>query len=214
MSSPGFLVGRSASRRTMVAASWPFNSFRLGALHLPNRIVMAPLGRARADAASREPTKSEIHGANGFLVDQFLRDGANRRTDRYGGSIERRARFLLEVVDAAIDSFTGNAHCGSPPSATSISATSSRRATSSPSRPAALTRNLPPPCWLAGWMSGERSRRSIVGRESRWAAPTTTPVRATRCAASLVEAVRGARRGRPGSDPAGGRRRDRALVVE
>ena len=42
----------------------------------------------------------EIHGANGFLIDQFLRDGANRRTDRYGGSIENRARFLLEVVDA------------------------------------------------------------------------------------------------------------------
>jgi N-ethylmaleimide reductase len=43
----------------------------------------------------------EIHGANGFLIDQFLRDGANQRTDRYGGSIENRARFLLEVVDRA-----------------------------------------------------------------------------------------------------------------
>jgi len=42
----------------------------------------------------------EIHGANGFLVDQFLRDGANQRSDRYGGPIENRARFLLEVVDA------------------------------------------------------------------------------------------------------------------
>jgi N-ethylmaleimide reductase len=48
----------------------------------------------------------EIHGANGFLIDQFLRDGANRRSDRYGGSIEQRARFLLEVVDTAIDGFT------------------------------------------------------------------------------------------------------------
>jgi N-ethylmaleimide reductase len=47
----------------------------------------------------------EIHGANGFLVDQFLRDGANRRTDHHGGSIENRARFLLEVVDAAISVF-------------------------------------------------------------------------------------------------------------
>jgi N-ethylmaleimide reductase len=43
----------------------------------------------------------EIHGANGYLLDQFLRDGSNRRTDRYGGSIENRARLLLEVVDAA-----------------------------------------------------------------------------------------------------------------
>ena len=42
----------------------------------------------------------EIHGANGYLVDQFLRDGANQRTDAYGGSIANRARFLLEIVDA------------------------------------------------------------------------------------------------------------------
>jgi len=42
----------------------------------------------------------EIHGANGFLVDQFLRDGANLRSDQYGGPVENRARFLLEVVDA------------------------------------------------------------------------------------------------------------------
>jgi N-ethylmaleimide reductase len=42
----------------------------------------------------------EIHGANGYLVDQFLRDGANKRTDEYGGSVENRARFALEVVDA------------------------------------------------------------------------------------------------------------------
>jgi N-ethylmaleimide reductase len=45
----------------------------------------------------------EIHGANGFLVDQFLRDGANRRGDTHGGSIENRARFLLEVVDAVCE---------------------------------------------------------------------------------------------------------------
>jgi N-ethylmaleimide reductase len=42
----------------------------------------------------------EIHAANGYLIDQFLRDGANQRTDAYGGSIANRARFLLEVVDA------------------------------------------------------------------------------------------------------------------
>jgi N-ethylmaleimide reductase len=44
----------------------------------------------------------EVHGANGYLIDQFLRDRTNRRTDRYGGSIENRSRFLLEVVDAVI----------------------------------------------------------------------------------------------------------------
>lgn len=44
----------------------------------------------------------EIHGANGYLLDQFLQDSANRRTDEYGGSIENRARLMLEVTDAAI----------------------------------------------------------------------------------------------------------------
>lgn len=42
----------------------------------------------------------EIHGANGYLIDQFLRSGTNHRTDAYGGSIENRARFALEVVEA------------------------------------------------------------------------------------------------------------------
>ena len=42
----------------------------------------------------------EVHAANGYLIDQFLRDGTNKRTDRYGGSIENCCRFLLEVVDA------------------------------------------------------------------------------------------------------------------
>lgn len=44
----------------------------------------------------------EIHGANGYLIDQFLRDGANMRTDAYGGSIENRTRFMQEVVEAVI----------------------------------------------------------------------------------------------------------------
>lgn len=44
----------------------------------------------------------EIHGANGYLIDQFLRDGSNQRTDQYGGSFKNRARFALEVVDAVV----------------------------------------------------------------------------------------------------------------
>ncbi|MGE5385861.1 MAG: alkene reductase [Betaproteobacteria bacterium] len=44
----------------------------------------------------------EIHGANGYLIDQFLRDKTNLRTDAYGGSIENRVRFLLEVTDAIL----------------------------------------------------------------------------------------------------------------
>ncbi|MDB5419608.1 MAG: alkene reductase [Phenylobacterium sp.] len=47
----------------------------------------------------------ELHGANGYLLDQFLQDGSNRRTDAYGGSIENRARLMLEAVDATISVF-------------------------------------------------------------------------------------------------------------
>lgn len=45
----------------------------------------------------------EIHGANGYLIDQFINTSSNKRTDIYGGSIENRARFALEVVDAIVD---------------------------------------------------------------------------------------------------------------
>lgn len=44
----------------------------------------------------------ELHGANGYLLEQFIRPNSNQRTDRYGGSIENRARFVLEVAEAAI----------------------------------------------------------------------------------------------------------------
>jgi 2,4-dienoyl-CoA reductase-like NADH-dependent reductase (Old Yellow Enzyme family) len=44
----------------------------------------------------------EIHGANGYLLDQFLQDGSNHRTDEYGGSIENRARLMLQVADAVV----------------------------------------------------------------------------------------------------------------
>ena len=45
----------------------------------------------------------EVHGANGYLLDQFLRDGANKRTDIYGGSIANRARLLCEVTEAVVN---------------------------------------------------------------------------------------------------------------
>ncbi len=44
----------------------------------------------------------ELHAANGYLLEQFIRPNSNKRTDKYGGSIENRARFVLEVADAAI----------------------------------------------------------------------------------------------------------------
>jgi N-ethylmaleimide reductase len=53
----------------------------------------------------------ELHAANGYLIDQFLRDGSNRRTDIYGSTIANRARFLLEIVEA-VTAVWGPEHVG------------------------------------------------------------------------------------------------------
>ena len=53
----------------------------------------------------------EVHGANGYLLDEFLRDGANQRTGPYGGSVENRARLMLEVIDA-VSSVWGSGRVG------------------------------------------------------------------------------------------------------
>jgi 2,4-dienoyl-CoA reductase-like NADH-dependent reductase (Old Yellow Enzyme family) len=58
------------------------------------------LGALRAQQAGFDGV--EIHGANGYLLDQFLQDGSNNRSDSYGGSLENRSRFLLEVTDAVV----------------------------------------------------------------------------------------------------------------
>jgi N-ethylmaleimide reductase len=50
----------------------------------------------------------ELHAANGYLPDQFLQDGSNKRTDAYGGSVENRSHFLLEVVEAMVSVWGGN----------------------------------------------------------------------------------------------------------
>lgn len=50
----------------------------------------------------------ELHAANGYLIDQFIRDGSNKRTDNYGGSKENRSRFLLELIDAIKEIYPSN----------------------------------------------------------------------------------------------------------
>ena len=62
--------------------------------------VVGQFRRAAANALRAGFDGVEIHGANGYLIDQFLRDGANRRDDAYGGSVAARCRFALEIVDA------------------------------------------------------------------------------------------------------------------
>ncbi|MGQ8704403.1 alkene reductase [Serratia sp. TSA_198.1] len=65
--------------------------------------IIEDFRKASANAIAAGFDGVEIHGANGYLLEQFLKDGANQRTDEYGGSIENRARLLLEVVAAVKD---------------------------------------------------------------------------------------------------------------
>ncbi len=65
--------------------------------------IIEEFGHAAKNASAAGFDGVEVHGANGYLLDQFLEDGTNQRTDRYGGSLENRARLLLEVTAAVID---------------------------------------------------------------------------------------------------------------
>jgi N-ethylmaleimide reductase len=65
--------------------------------------IVAAFRQAAQNALAAGFDGVEIHGANGYLLEQFLQSRSNQRTDRYGGSIENRARLLLEVVQAAIE---------------------------------------------------------------------------------------------------------------
>ncbi|MBL7684703.1 MAG: alkene reductase [Deltaproteobacteria bacterium] len=67
---------------------------------IPEVIESFRLGAVNAMRAGFDGV--EIHGANGYLLDQFLQDGSNLRQDEYGGSIENRARLMLEVTDAVV----------------------------------------------------------------------------------------------------------------
>ncbi|MDR6688680.1 N-ethylmaleimide reductase [Arthrobacter sp. 1088] len=65
--------------------------------------IVADYGRAAENAIRAGFDGVELHSANGYLIDQFLQDNANHRTDEYGGSIPNRARLLLEVVEELIN---------------------------------------------------------------------------------------------------------------
>ncbi|MFZ5522537.1 MAG: alkene reductase [Pseudomonadota bacterium] len=66
------------------------------------RAAVAEFAQGAKNAAAAGFDGVELHGANGYLLEQFIRPNSNQRTDRYGGSIENRVRFVLEVADAAI----------------------------------------------------------------------------------------------------------------
>ena len=63
--------------------------------------IVAGFKKAATNAKAAGFDGVEVHGANGYLLDEFLRDGANKRTGPYGGSLPNRARLLLEVIEAA-----------------------------------------------------------------------------------------------------------------
>jgi N-ethylmaleimide reductase len=99
----GAPVGPSAIRakgKTFVGGTFTDISEPRGldVLEIPGIIENFRRGAANALEAGFDGV--EIHGANGYLLDQFAKDGANKRTDIYGGSIENRARLMLEVAKA------------------------------------------------------------------------------------------------------------------
>ncbi len=99
-------VGPSAVRApghvSLVRPEKPFETPRaLDASEIPGIIGEYKQGAANAKIAGFDGV--EIHGANGYLLDQFLQDGTNHRTDAYGGTLEKRARLMLEVADAVAE---------------------------------------------------------------------------------------------------------------
>lgn len=70
--------------------------------------LVQQFGQAAANAKTAGFDGVELHGAFGYLIDQFLQDGSNQRTDAYGGSIENRARFLVDVVEAVCNVWGGD----------------------------------------------------------------------------------------------------------
>lgn len=92
---------RPAGHVSLIRPLKPFVTPRaLATGEIPDLIQAFRKGAENAKAAGFDGV--EIHGANGYLIDQFLQDSVNHRTDAYGGSIENRARFMLEVTDAVI----------------------------------------------------------------------------------------------------------------
>ncbi|MBV8201605.1 MAG: alkene reductase, partial [Acidobacteria bacterium] len=94
-----------------LAGPKPFVTPRaLAAGEIPGVVRQFADGARRARDAGFDGV--EIHGANGYLIDQFLRSGSNTRTDRYGGSPANRARFLLEVTAAVAEAWGGGSRVG------------------------------------------------------------------------------------------------------
>ena len=110
ISDPAFLDGRTPVAPSAIAAPGTVSLIRPQKAFVTPRAletgevkdVIAAFRRGAELAHEAGFDGVELHGANGYLLDQFLQDGANHRTDEYGGSVENRARLMLECTDAAI----------------------------------------------------------------------------------------------------------------
>jgi 2,4-dienoyl-CoA reductase-like NADH-dependent reductase (Old Yellow Enzyme family) len=110
ISDPSYLDGDLPVAPSAIAASGHVSLMRpkkafvtpraLALSEIPGIVAAYRKGAENALAAGFDGV--ELHGANGYLLDQFLQDSTNKRTDQYGGSIENRARLMLEATDAAI----------------------------------------------------------------------------------------------------------------
>lgn len=110
ISHPVYLNGQSPVAPSAIAAQGHVSLLRpkqpypvpraLGADEIPG--IINAYRKAAVNAQKAGFDGVEIHGANGYLLDQFLQDISNERTDAYGGSLENRARLMLEVTDAVI----------------------------------------------------------------------------------------------------------------
>jgi 2,4-dienoyl-CoA reductase-like NADH-dependent reductase (Old Yellow Enzyme family) len=113
ISDPDFLNGQLPIAPSAIAASGTVSLLRpQRGFVIPRALELAEIkevieafrcGAQNAQSAGFDGV--ELHGANGYLLDQFLQDGSNHRTDEYGGPIENRARLMLECAEAAISVF-------------------------------------------------------------------------------------------------------------
>ncbi|TAM02794.1 MAG: alkene reductase [Paraburkholderia sp.] len=116
ISDPVFLDGELPVAPSAIAAKGHVSHLRpqreyvtpraLATDEIPGIVAAYHQGAVYAKAAGFDGV--EVHAANGYLIDQFLQDSTNHRTDAYGGPIENRARLLLEVTDACIDVWGAN----------------------------------------------------------------------------------------------------------
>lgn len=110
VSHPDIIDGRTPlAPSALSAAAKTFNGTGFAETALPRAMTEDDIAETLADYAHAARVAKEagfdgveIHAANGYLIDQFLRDTSNQRTDRWGGSVENRTRFLAEVVDAVV----------------------------------------------------------------------------------------------------------------